>query len=245
MTAQGFINRAFRLTNAAGGTGEAPTADESVDALDWLNSMIDAWGLDNLTKYFLRRTTQTLTSGTASYSIGTGGTINIIRPTEIRNAGLILDTGATTPVEAPIRVLTDDEYAYWPQKTFQSTYTRGIWYDHNWSAGLGLVYVLPIPNVGTTQVVLYTPVAVAEFADLTTDYTFPPGYEDAIEYNLALRLATPFGRSIPPFVASQAVASLALLRRANLRLATVQVDPTIPRMGRRTITRAQFDGGLL
>lgn len=247
MTAQDVINRAFRLTNAAGGTGEAPTADEASDALTWLNSMIDAWGLHTLTKYFLRRVTHALVSGTASYSIGSGGTINIVRPTEIRNAGLILDTAAATVVEAPIAVLTDDEYARWPTKTLQTTYVRGIWYDKNWSAGRGLIYVLPIPNVSTTQLVLYAPDAIAEFADLaTTDYTFPPGYEHAIEYNLAVRLAGPFGRSVPDFVLSEARASLVVLKRANLRLAEVSIDPTfLGGRGRRTLSLAAFDGGLV
>lgn len=206
--------------------------------------MINAWGLHELTKYMLLRTTQTLTSGTASYTIGTGGTINIVRPTDIRNAGLILDTGATTPVEEPIAVFTDDEYAEWTQKTLQTTYPQGVWYDHNWSAGLGRVYPLPIPNVGTTQLVIYTPVAIATFADRTTDYTFPFGYEEALEYNLAVRLATPMGRNIPKFVLMQARASFALLEASNRRLSTVTVDSVRPMGGATsTMTGARFNGG--
>lgn len=243
MTAQTLINRAFRLINSAGGSGEAATADESNDALDWLNSMIDAWALKELTKYFLRRTTQTLTSGTASYTIGTDGTINIIRPTELRFAGLILDTGATTLVERPIDVMTDERYAAWPQKTLQTTYVTGIWYDRNWSAGLGTIYVLPIPDVGTTRLVLYTPVAIAEFADLSTDYTFPPAYEEAIEYNLAKRLAIPFGRALPPSVDEIAKGSLALIERSNVQLREVTVDPTMPRARGGTMPQSVFDGG--
>ena len=204
--------------------------------------MIDAWGLHNLTKYMLLRTATTLVSGTASYTVGTGGTINIARPTEIRNAGLILDTGATYPVEAPIDVLTDDEYAAWPEKTFQSTYAQGVYYDHNWSAGLGRLYPLPIPNVGITQLVIYTPVAIAEFADRTTDYTFPPGYEEALEYNLAVRLATPFGRDIPDFVAMMARSSLAVVKRGNLRLSQVQVD-TWRDTSQGSMTASRFTGG--
>lgn len=241
MTANELIYRAFRLTNAAGGTGETPTDDEMVDALAWLNSMIDAWGLHNLTKYMLLRTATTLVSGTASYTVGSGGTINIVRPTEIRHAGLILDTGAATPVEAPITVLDDDAYAAWPQKTYQTTYTRAVYYDHNWAAGLGKLYPLPIPSVGTTQLVIYTPVSIAEFADRTTDYTFPNGYEEALEYNLALRIATPFGRTVPDVVALTARSSLAILKRANLRLSTVQVDTW--RDTRGSMRKSTFTGG--
>lgn len=213
-----------------------------VDALAWLNSMIDAWGLRELTKYMLLRTATTLVSGTASYTIGVGGTINIARPTEIRQAGLILDTGAATPVEMPIDVLFDDAYARWPEKTYQSSYAQAIWYDHNWAAGLGRIYPLPIPNVGTTQLVIYTPVAIAQFADRTTTYTFPPGYEEALEYNLAVRLATPFGREIPDFVAHMARVSLAVLKRGNLRLSQVHVD-TWRDTQQGSMTASRFTGG--
>ena len=242
MTFNELAYRAFRLITTAGGTGETPTDNEMVDALAWCNSMIDAWGLHSLTTYMRLRTVTTLVSGTASYTVGTGGTINIVRPTELRNAGLILDTGATYPVEAPIAVLTPDEYARWPQKTFQTTYARGVYYDHNWSAGLGRLYPLPIPNIGTTQLVIYTPVAIAEFADRTTDYTFPPGYEEALEYNLAVRLATPFGRDIPDFVAQMASSSLAIVKRANLRLAEVEVD-TWRSTQQGSMTASRFTGG--
>lgn len=249
MLAQDLIRRAFRLINSAGGTGNVPDNNEADDALAWLNSMIDAWAVDGLTMYRLLRTTQNLTASTASYTIGTGGTINIARPVEIYNAGLVLDrtVAATQRVEAPIRVLTNDEYARWPLKSFETTYPRGIWYDHDWSAGLGLIYVLPIPDQGNSQLAIYTPVAIAEFADLaTTDYTFPPGYEECLEYNLALRLATPFGRDIPDFVQRLANASLALVKRHNIRLAEVSIDPTFPPpTARRTVTQSQFDGGLL
>lgn len=242
MTFNELAYRAFRLITTAGGTGETPTDDEMVDALAWCNSMIDAWGLHELTKYMRLRTATTLVSGTASYSIGSGGTINIVRPTEIKNAGLILDTSATYPVEEPIAVLTEDEYAAWPEKTFQSTYARAVYYNHNWSAGLGLLYPLPIPNVGTTQLVIYTPVAIAEFADRTTDYTFPPGYEEALEYNLAVRLATPFGRDIPEFVATMARSSLAVVKRANLRASEVIVD-TWRTTQQGNLTASRFTGG--
>lgn len=213
-----------------------------VDALAWLNSMIDAWGLRELTKYMLLRTATTLVSGTASYTIGVGGTINIARPTEIRQAGLILDTGAATPVEMPIDVLFDDAYARWPEKTYQSSYAQAIWYDHNWAAGLGRIYPLPIPNVGTTQLVIYTPVAIAQFADRTTVYTFPPGVENALEYNIAARIAGPFGREIPDFVATEAKASLALLQRGNLRLSELVVDK-VRSVDQGGMTGSRFMGG--
>lgn len=241
-TARALIASSLRQLNVLA-TGEALDATAEDDALTWLNRMIGSWGTQRLTMLFLTRTVQTLTSGTASYTIGSGGTINIVRPLTIERAGLITNTGDATPTEIPIAVFTDQEYARWSQKTLQNSYPDGIWYDHNWSSSLGRIYPLPIPNVSTTQAVLYTPTALTTFADFTTDYTWAPGYEDAIETNLALRLAIPMGRDVPDGLREQARASLALIKRANLRIREMSIDPTLLGTGRGTMSQSVFDGG--
>lgn len=208
--------------------GEAPSGQEAADALIVLNQMADALGIERLILYEIVRTTQTLTASTASYTIGTGGTINIVRPVWIDHAGLVVDTTATPPVEIPISVLTDDEYARWPSKTLTSTQPYAIWYDYKWTAGLGTVFVLPIPTVSTTQLVLYTPgVAVAQFANLSTVYTFPPGYQRALRKNLALEIAPMFHASPSPLLVNQAIESKAAIKRANHRPSHIQCDPAL------------------
>ena len=157
-----------------------------------------------------------------------------MRPVFLERAGLILDTGASTPLEVPIAVLTDAEYAAWPSKTEQASQPSAIWYNRAWSAGLGLVHPLPIPNVGTTQLVLYAPgVAVAQFADLdTTDYTFPPGYARALRKNLALELAPSYpGAVVSNLLIQQASDSKRYVKRANVRSATKRSDPALTRRG--------------
>lgn len=241
-SANDFAAASLRLLNVIQ-PGEDPSSEDGETAFDVLNRWMDALGTQRQTIYFLTRTAHTLVSGTASYTIGSGGTINIVRPVWIDRAGLILDTSAATPTEVPIRVLADDEYARWSQKTLQSSLTGAIWYDHNWSSGLARVYVLPIPNVGTTQLVLYTPTALAEFADQSTDYTFPPGYERAIVYNLALELTAYFPAATPPpLLPKFATDSLADIKRANLRLSHVVIDPALRRRTG-TLSRMRFLSG--
>lgn len=228
-SANDFAAAALRLLNVIQ-AGEDPSSEDGELAFDVLNRWIDSLGTQRQTMYFLTRTTQTLTSGTASYTIGSGGTINIVRPLWIDHAGLILDTSATYPDEVPVRVLTDDEYAAWTPKTQQSTYATAIWYDHNWSSGLGLIRPLPIPNVSTTQLVLYTPTAITQFADQSTNYTFPPGYQRAIVANLALELTAYYpAATMPPTLAKMAADGLADLKRGNLRLSHVVIDPALAR----------------
>lgn len=208
--------------------GQTPTGAESDDALIVLNLLADALGIERLLLYALTRTTTTLASGTASYTIGSGGSIDVARPTWIESAGLVLDTAATTPSEIPLPILTDDEYARVPQKTLQSSQPSAIWYDHGFDVdGYGLIYPLPIPDVATTQLVLYTPSgAVSQFADLTTAYTYPKGYGRALRKVLALELAPMYPMVTPsPFLVRQAADAKAAIKMSNVRPDERACDP--------------------
>lgn len=243
-SANDFAAASLRLLNVIQ-AGEDPSAEDGELAFDVLNRWIDWLGTQRQSIYFLTRTVHTLTASTASYTIGSGGTINIARPVWIDHAGLILDTSvaAADRVEVPIRVLTEDEYQQWPQKAMTSSLSSAVYYDHNWSAGLGRVYPLPIPNVSTTQLVLYTPTAVTEFADQSTDYTFPPGYERAIVYNLAHELMAYFPAGVPPAnLPKLAVDSFADVKRANARMSHVVIDRALM-APRGSLSRMKFLGG--
>lgn len=243
-SANDFIKRALQLIGVVDPT-ETPSAEDAELGLDVLNQWIDGLGTERQSIYYVARTVKTLASSTATYTIGTGGSINIARPLWIQNAGLIINTSDPVPVEIPIRVLTDDEWAQVAQKSLTSNLLLGIYYDHNWSAGLGLISVWPIPNVGTTQLVLYTPTALTEFANLSTDYTFPPGYRTAILWNLANELAPFYPSAKPdPRIAQKAADKLAWLKRSNFRPSEVYIDSSVT-AGRRgsTVTNSQFLSG--
>lgn len=233
-----FITRALRLINVIG-VDETPSSEDSDDGFDTLNELLDSWAAERSTIYAILRTVQILTSGTASYTIGTGGTINLVRPEWIQDVGLILDTGAATLTEVGRRQFSDQEWAGIAQKTLQSRLIQGVWFDRTWTAGLGRIYPWPIPNVGTTQLVLYTPTAVVAFATLATEVTFPPGYPRAIRSNLALELATAYNVTPSPRLVKMAVESLATIKRANWRPSTAQID-VIPSDRRGTWSQSQF-----
>lgn len=210
-------------------SGELPQGPEGSDALDIFNDFVDALGVERLAMHAVLRTVKTLTSTTASYTIGSGGDINIVRPMWIQDAMLIIDTGATYPTEIPIDVLDDDAYAAWPSKTLQNTQSSAIYFDHAWAAGLGRIYPLPIPNVGTTQLVLYTPSEpIAQVASLDTVVTFPPGVRRMLRKNLAIEFAPSYpGCAVSPLLLKQAMDSKAAWKRANVRPMVMGCDPAL------------------
>jgi hypothetical protein len=229
VTGNDFVATALKRLGVLA-AGETANANDAQDVLSRLNDLVDSWSLDRLFMFTLVRTTKTLSAGQQSYTIGTGGDINIVRPTWIDHMGLVIDTTASTPTELPIEDLTDQRWEAIRQKTLQSGLPTGAYYDHSFSAGLGRLYLWPIPNVGTTQLVLYTPgTSVSAFADLTTDYTFAPGYRRALWSNLAVEVAPEFGQQLDGVTAKIASDSLAAVKRANIRTPELIVDEALTR----------------
>lgn len=225
--------------------GQEFLGGEAEDALDLLNMVVDALGIETALLFRLVRTTKTLTSGTSSYTVGSAGSIVLARPTRIAKAGLILDTSASTPTEAPLTVLTDDEYADWPRKTEQASRSSAVFYNRGFDAdGYGTLYPLPIPNVGTTQLVLYTPDgAVSQFAAVSTEYEFAEGLALVLQTQLALQMSARYPQAVvkPLYVARAGhlkrtfqAAHLVIPKRTNSPLLTA---------GGGGVSSAEFDGG--
>lgn len=206
---------------------ETISPEDSDAALTCLNDMGDALGLERLSLYKTVRTTKTLAAGTASYTIGSGGSINVVKPTWIDRARLVIDTSASTPTEVRIGILEPDEYAAWPQKTQQASRPIAIFYDHGHdSSGFGQIYPLPIPDVATTQLVLYTPGGeVSTFADLVTDYALPRGFKRALRKNLALEIAPMFDAEPSALLVKQARESKAAIKLANVHPVVFEPEP--------------------
>ena len=61
---------------------------------------------------------------------------------------------------------------------------------------LGKVILYPPPLSGLT-LYLYSAKPFTAFVELNESVSFPPGYQEAIEFNLAVRIAPDFGKSVP------------------------------------------------
>lgn len=229
-SATGLIYGALRLcVNGLARAGRTASAEQLADGFARLNDMINLWALEPLTIYRERRTTQTLAVGAASYTIGEGGDIDIVRPDWIIAAGLVLDTSAVPTTEVPIDVFTDQDWMLTQQKALTNALVSGVYFDHGWSSGLGLIFPWPVPLVGNTQLVLYTREALAGFDDLTTCYTFPPGYAELLRYHLAIRLGPEFGGLIDDArVHKLAQQAMTRVKRGNNRPRESVLDPSVP-----------------
>jgi hypothetical protein len=193
------------------------------------NRLIGAWSVNRLLIYSITRTVWTLTAGTASYTVGTGGDIDIPRPNNMEGNGAnvrVINTTQSPTIELGMTMLTDDTYQAVIQKTYSSTYPTSWYYNPTYTqaAPYGTLTFWPIPNVDYLQGVFYSPAAVQQVAIGDTLYV-PPEWGRFLVTNLAMELAM-FFPAIRPSDELQLAAreSKGDVERTNLRLTDLAVD---------------------
>lgn len=180
MTARQLIYSALRYIGVLR-TGQTASAEAEADGLSMLQSMLDQWQIERLMVYTINRNEFALTASQQVYTLGTGGNWNIARPARIDRGGVIVP--GTYPTELPLRKVSIQQWAQeFPAKTVQSSLPTAFYED----GGYPLINVTlwPVPSGGNNSIALYTWSPLQSFSDLTTSYTFPPGYDLALRFNL-------------------------------------------------------------
>jgi hypothetical protein len=204
MTSLYIVTRAMRKLGALD-PGRPPTAYEAADGLDTLNQMIEAFALKKILVWGDTLTQVTFPSSKQSYTIGPGGDLTtdingvaIPRPLQISRANIVL-TSATPPIHMPCTMLDKIEYLGIAAPLVATNIPVRAYYDRGFvstpgaapalaSAGLGRIYFNPYPSAPLPDFEFLTTVQVTQFADLTTDYAFAPGYAALLIYGLAEEL---------------------------------------------------------
>jgi hypothetical protein len=182
---------------------------ETTTAQEVLNAMLSSWNSQRLAVFEIARNEYALTAGERDYTIGAGADFDAPRPARIEAAGVLNDAG-----ELPVTVYRR-----------AGVITRsGLYYD-NAHPAMGL-HLEPAPNAGET-LALYTWRKLAQVTELDTDVVLPEGYEDAIRYNLALRLAPEWGRVPRADVQQFARESLAVIKAHNRPSLEMKTDAAL------------------
>jgi hypothetical protein len=225
VTARDLIGRSLRLLGVLA-SGESLPADQASDGLDVLNDLLDAWRAERLTLFAQARTVTALSVGVASYTIGSGGTINVNRPLWIDGATIVVGDE-----EIPIRVYTRDEWRRIAQKTLAGQ-PEGIFYNPTFP--LGTVEVYPVPAEAVSLVIYGPAEALTSVASLDTAISMPPGWSKALRYALAVDLAPEYpavSSDAAQLILSQAVELKATIKRPNEVLEDMDIDPALRRRG--------------
>ena len=212
MTLLDLLRSSFRLIGVLH-EGQGPNVDDINDSLMVLNSMLEAWSIERLNVFTIQPQTFTLTAGQQVYGIGPGATdFDATRPLRLEDANVLI-AGGSGPFELPLEVLTVDQWAAIAIKSTRSTIPTKVYLDNQFP--IANLNFWPVPST-TIQVVLYGWQAIQTgFTDVDVDLSFPPGYSDAIRYNLATRLAPEWDKKLRVDVAELAVSTKAAIKRFN------------------------------
>jgi hypothetical protein len=209
-TGQAIINSALEILgiNELGGT---PSASESQAALNELNSMWNAWGIDEGLIYAEVSITKALLAATASYTIGPTGSFVAVVPGKIYRAFIIASDGSRNEID----IVNADRYYAHNDLAAAAVTPDEVYPDFNIdpTTGFPTIYLWPV-NTGTPTLQLVVGATFTTWA-LGTTYNIPQGYQDAIQYALAWRLIPRFGVIVPDVI-KQEVAGLA--EKAELRI---------------------------
>lgn len=207
-TVQQIINRSYRILGAIG-SGVSPTTDETADALTALNAMLDGWMNDKLMVYSQQNITVPLVAGTASYTIGaSGATVTATAPVKVDYAFV-----RKSNLDYQVKLIDDLKYDAIVQKTATSDIPEYAYF--NATHPNATITVFPVPNaVNNLYLSVWTPYTA--IAAATETFSLPNGYEEAVVYNLAIRLAPEFPTlQLNPAAIEMAKQSLASIKRVN------------------------------
>lgn len=223
VTATQIITSALDAIGAYG-VGESLDAADAQDALRRLNAMVSSWAIQPLTIPVIRREVFDITANQSTYTIGSGADFNTTRPSLIQSAALLLNSSSPA-IEIPLGLLTDQGYASITMKTQTNTQFTNLYYNPTFTtSGWGTIVLWPVPTTADNDLVIYRPDQLTEFANLTTQYQIPNGCEEAMSYNLAVRLCAPFGRPLNDDVRALAKSSLATIKRQNTKMSDLVND---------------------
>lgn len=210
-TAISLITRSMRLAGSIG-KGEVPDADESADGLTALQSMLASMSIERMTVYYIVEETLTLGS-TATYTMGPSGDLNTTRPTRIEDCCFIRYGGASG-YDLQLQMLNFEAYAAVVAKSTQSNLPNYLFVDMQ-NPLVNLTF-WPIPTGGAAVAHIFSWKQLQQFTALTDVLALPPGYEEMITFNLAVRWAGPeFGQVVPDDVRQVAKDSMANIKRIN------------------------------
>jgi len=139
------------------------------------------------------------------------GDWNITRPLVIEQAFVVWSSGAQT-VDLPVALLNDSQFASIAVKETPSSFPFAMYDNGNFP--IKTVSVWPVPTV-STPMRLWLREPLLDMANLDSVIVYPPGYERAFRFNLAVELAPEFGKAVAQSVSATALSSRLAIARLN------------------------------
>lgn len=218
-TAREVIVGSLRLLGVKG-SGDTLDSTEDSELIVLFNDLLEGWSNEGLMTHQRTRETATWTGGQASRTWGTAGTLlTTARPLKIESA--FARSGNT---DYPLTIITDEEYNQITDKTQQATIPEKLYLQPSMSTAT--LHLWPVPSasvtVGFSTLKAFSSIAIGD------TLAFPPGYNKAIRFNLAIELAPEYGKSVTEEIVMTAREAKDVIKRINLVIPKVGFEPITP-----------------
>ena len=181
-----LIAGALRLCGGCG-PQDVPTLGQIENGLLTLNAMMQAWQASGMHVWTQETAAFVPGLSTAQYTIGTGQTINVVRPLKLSGARLVI---TSTQEAIPLIPMSRWDYANLSGKTAPPGPPSQIFYDPQFP--VGIVTLFPAPDAATVagatvNMTMQRPITT--LANLSGSIDFPDEWQSALRFNLAVELA--------------------------------------------------------
>lgn len=261
-TALDIITMARKVAGVQG-VGQTPNAEDTIDGFRLLNMLLAQWQAKRWLIFHLNDVAVPITDSRQYYTIGEGQDINVPRPDRIEAAffrqvinglnqpnfsdfdGSFNDdfTGQVQPstsgsrdVDYPLKVLSSREDYNRIALKGMGTWPYVLFYDNAYP--IGYIYLWPVPSpqtYGSFQFHITLKANLASFDTVQSQIAVPPMYQEAMVYNLAMRLCDIYSTEVSPSVAALAKSSLETIRGANTQIPQLIMPAGLNQGGRYNI----------
>lgn len=230
-TARAIIKAAMRNATVLR-RGFTATDEDLQEGLEAANRFLDYLSSENIMVPYRTRESFNPPSVSNSYSIGPSGDFNTVRPIKIE--AITITAGSN---DYPVNIGDLEMYnaiTYKPEggiadnAYYEPTHPTGtIYFDYR-------------PDT-TYTIVIDSLKPLTALASLDTTFTFPPGYQSMVEFNLAEFLCLEGGRPVPGHLSKWAEKTMNAVLSSNLvqRLAIAKVDNALVARGGYNILKDQ------
>lgn len=219
-----LINLALKQAGIVG-VGQTASAEDTSDSLTLLNAMMGQWAVKRWLVYALQDVALTST-GAQSYTYGPGGNFNVASTDHLESAYMRL-LNATSPQEPdfPLDLIT--AYEDWGRIRLKTltTWPQYVFFDGQFP--LANVHFWPIPTAGLYEMHLITKTPLSSFTGLTQTINLPAAYQEALLYNLGLRLRTQYQLPPDPQLNALAAQALSTLRYSNAQVPRLRIPDSL------------------
>ena len=192
----GILYPALRIAGVVMSPNRQFAQEIQNDSFEMYNTLLDEWGTQELLVWEYYRTVQNLVANQRLYKIGPKAIdatvdFDLVRPPRIEFASILVFTepnGSTHPIRRPLQVLhVQDRASIGMDRTYSSIPLR-LYYNMGWP--IGLIDMWPIPNTSVNQLEMWVWRQLQAAATPADIIMLPPAYKKALQYNLALDIAS-------------------------------------------------------